>query len=344
MNHIDRFFATIDRKQVDRPCTWLGIPVDTAIPSLFKHFKVASMEELIVSLDDDIFPVELPYHSPCANAIYAAFDFAKKGKMDSTHRTLNSPGIFEYATDPACINEFDWPNPSQYIDPVECRSAVETLPSDLAILGVLWSAHFQDACAAFGMENAFVVMQTAPKVFMAVIEKIVEFYLKANEIFYSAAKEKLHAILIGNDLGCQAGLLLSPRLIREFVLPGTRKLVSQAKSYGMRVIHHSCGSIVDIIPDLIDAGVDVIHPMQVLARGMEPRELKKAFGDRISFCGGVDAQHLLVNGSPGQVRKYVLTLKEIFPTGLIISPSHEAILPDVPPANIEAMFEAVHCK
>jgi len=96
-----------------------------------------------------------------------------------------------------------------------------------------------------------------------------------------------------------------------------------------------------VIPDLIEAGADVIHPIQALAKDMEPRKLKESFGDRVAFCGGVDAQNLLVNGTPQEVREKVLELKEIFPTGLIISPSHEAILPDIPPENIEALFKAV---
>jgi uroporphyrinogen decarboxylase len=107
------------------------------------------------------------------------------------------------------------------------------------------------------------------------------------------------------------------------------------------VIHHSCGSIRDIIPDLIDIGVDAIHPIQALAAGMEPRSLKRDFGDKVAFCGGVDAQDLMVNGSPVQVRTKVKELMKIFPTGLIVSPSHEAILPDTPPANVKAMFDAV---
>ncbi|MGB4140313.1 MAG: uroporphyrinogen decarboxylase family protein, partial [Limnochordia bacterium] len=92
---------------------------------------------------------------------------------------------------------------------------------------------------------------------------------------------------------------------------------------------------------LIAAGVDVIHPIQALAKDMEPERLKRDFGDKVSFCGGVDAQWLLINGTPKQVKDKVQELKRIFPTGLIISPSHEAILPDVDPANIEALFEAV---
>lgn len=341
MNHIERFYATIERKPVDRPASWLGLPVPDAHSSLFKYFGVTSIDGLKAAIDDDIYPVELPYHSPASNAIYAAFDFAKKHSHSPDERTLTAPGFFEYYSDPDRIDDFDWPDPSKHIDPLECRKVVDEVPEGYPVLGVVWSAHFQDACAAFGMETALVKMVLEPGMFRAVIDRITEFYLKANEIFYEAVKGKLHAVLIGNDLGSQTGLMLSPGSIREFVLPGTRKLVAQAKSYGLKVIHHSCGAIYDIIADLADAGVDAIHPIQALAHGMDPYKMKKDFGDRVSFCGGVDAQNLLVFGKPEQVREKVLELKKVFPTGLIVSPSHEAILPDIDPKNIEALFKAV---
>jgi uroporphyrinogen decarboxylase len=341
MNPIERFYATIERKPVDRPASWLGIPDHKAYKGLFEYFKVQSINELKAKIQDDIYYVEMNYKSPTSNAIYTALNLAKKGLNSNDERTLTTPGFFEDYSDPEAINDFDWPDPSKYIDPIQCKRDIEEIPEGYPILGVVWSAHFQDACAAFGMETALIKMLTEPEMFRAVIDKITEFYLQANDIYYNATKGKLHAVLIGNDFGSQTGLILSPDAIREFVLPGTRKLVEQAKSYGLKVIHHSCGAINDIIPDLIEVGVDAIHPIQALASGMEPQRLMKDFGDKVSFCGGVDAQNLLVNGAPEEVRKKVLELKSIFPTGLIISPSHEAILPDIPPSNIEALFQAV---
>jgi uroporphyrinogen decarboxylase len=135
--------------------------------------------------------------------------------------------------------------------------------------------------------------------------------------------------------------MLSPELLQQFVYTGTKQLIDQAHSYGYKVIHHSCGSIADIIPDLIELGVDAIHPIQALAAGMSASELKERHTGKVSFCGGVDAQELLVNGTPEQVSKKVQELKELFPTGLIISPSHEAILPDINPANVEALFDTI---
>ena len=131
--------------------------------------------------------------------------------------------------------------------------------------------------------------------------------------------------------------MLSPELIRKLVFPGTKQLIDQAHAYGLKVIHHSCGAIYDIIGDLIGLGVDAIHPIQALAHNMEAERLRRDFGERMSFCGGVDAQRLLVQGAPGDVFAEVKRLVGLFPTGLIVSPSHEAILPDMPPANVEAI-------
>lgn len=347
MNHFERFYATLNREPVDRPAAWLGLPDENALPGLFDYFKVTTEDELRLKLDDDIYPVEMPYHSPYSDAIYDAFDFAQVhhdaisigAKED---RTLTDAGFFDAYSDPTKVNDFDWPDPKKYIDPVECLKVVEAAPEGLPIMGVLWSSHYQNACAAFGMESAMMKMILEPDMFQAVIDRIMDFYLEANEIFYEATKGKIHAVLIGNDLGSQCSLMLSPELIRKFVLPGTRKLIEQAKSYGLKVIHHSCGAIADIIPDLIDCGVDVIHPIQALATGMEPDKLKADHGTEVSFCGGVDAQNLLVQGSAEEVAAKVEELRNIFPTGLIISPSHEAILADIPPANIESLFAATH--
>lgn len=341
MNRRERFHSTIERKPVDRPASWLGIPAAAGLPGLYSHFGVNDMAELKGRIGDDIWPVELPYHSDFSDAIYMAFDFTKKGHMVNEERTLNSPGWFEEATDPAAVAEFPWPDPARHIDPDECRSVVEGVPDDYARLGVVWSAHFQDACAAFGMETALMNMIAEPEIFRAVIDRITAFYLQANGYFYEATRGKLDAVLIGNDFGSQTGLILSRDLIREFVYPGTRALINQAKAYGLKVIHHSCGAIRELIPDLMELGVDAIHPIQALAAGMDAESLARDFGGKASFCGGVDAQNLLVQGSAADVRKRVLELKRLFPTGLVISPSHEAILPDIPPANVAALFDAV---
>lgn len=340
MNSVERFMKTIAREPVDRPACWLGMPDIKSQPALMEEFKVDNMHDLKLSIGDDVYTIEVPYQSETASAIYAAFDWYQDGDVDAEERTLTAPGFFHDSEDVEDVDTFPWPDPEKYIDLEECERRFAMAPDDKVILGMMWSAHFQDTCAAFGMETALMNMIAEPELYEAVDAKVMEFYLKANEIFYKAAKGRMHAVLIGNDMGSQRGLMLSPDMVRRFIIPGCKKLVEQAHDYGLKVIYHSCGSIVDVIPDLIDAGVDVIHPIQALAAGMEPRSLKEKFGDRVAFCGGVDTQDLLVNGSTSDVERKVRELRDIFPTGLIISPSHEAIMPDVPPKNIRALFDA----
>ena len=341
MNSIQRFYATIAYQPVDRPACWLGDPTPEEAEKLCAHYGVECTEELKRVCGDDFYAVEIPYRSPTSNAIFAAFDWYRDGSdVDAEHRTLTADGCFCNCEDieDAKALHFDWPDPEKYIDPGLCRRLVEEAPEDKVVLGMLWACHFQDTCAAFGMETALMNMIAEPELVHYVDEHIVTFYEKALRIFLEATKGKVHAILIGDDIGSQRGLMISPDLVEEFVIPGAKRLIDIAHSYGVKVIYHSCGSIVEIIPQLIEAGADVIHPIQALAKGMEPENLKALFGGKVAFCGGVDTQQLLPNGTPEDVAG-VRRLREIFPTGLVISPSHEALQSDVPPVNVQAMCE-----
>lgn len=342
MNSIERFYATIERRPVDRPACWLGMPTPSAVPQLCEYFGVKTLDELKATCGDDFYAIEVPYKSPTCSAMYAAFDWYLNGSnVDPEHRTLTAEGFFAkfQTVEEAEAANFPWPDPELYIDPAECRRLVDEAPEGKVILGMAWAAHFQDFCAAFGMENAMMNMLVAPELVHYVNDKIMAFYMKALRIFLDATKGKLHAILIGDDMGSQLDLMISPDMVREFVIPGAKQLIDLAHSYGVKVIYHSCGSIARIIPMLIEAGADAIHPIQALAAGMDAESLKERFGDKVSFCGGVDTQDLLPNGTPEDVRAEVRRLRKLFPTGLIISPSHEAIQSDVPPANIKAMFD-----
>jgi uroporphyrinogen decarboxylase len=342
MNHRERFFATIHNVSVDHPASWLGLPVPSAEQALMKYFRVSNIDQLRNVIDDDIYPIEVPYNYPPSNHVACALKFAKVSHLDTPdERTLTAPGFFEDYSDAADVEKFDWPDPALYLDSKESARRISAAPADRIKMGILWSAHFQDACAAFGMEQALRVMLSNPDMFRAVIDRITNFYLETNEIFYESTKGMLDAVLIGNDFGSQTGLMVDPYSLREYVFPGTKKLIDQAKSYGLIVMHHSCGSVFPIIQDLIDMGADIIHPIQALASEMDASNLKKHFKGKVAFCGGVDAQNLLVNDSPEKVAVKVMELKELFPTGLIISPSHEAILPDIPPANIHSLFSAI---
>jgi uroporphyrinogen decarboxylase len=122
--------------------------------------------------------------------------------------------------------------------------------------------------------------------------------------------------------------------------PGFAGSLSKRR-HRLQVLTHSCGSVHLVIGRLIDAGVQCLHPLQAKAFGMDAETLVRDFGGKIAFLGGIDTQELLIKGTPEEIRREVRRLKGVFGHSWIASPSHEALLPDIPPRNVVAMAEAV---
>jgi len=151
-------------------------------------------------------------------------------------------------------------------------------------------------------------------------------------------------VLINDDLGLQNGPMLSVPLYQKMIKPRHAALVALIKRHFDRpVLFHSCGAVADFIPDLIDIGVDALNPVQVSATGMAPERLKRDFGSGITFWGGgVDTQNVLNRGTPDEVRDAVRRTVDIMaPGGGFVFCQVHNIQPDVPPENIEAMYEAL---
>lgn len=156
----------------------------------------------------------------------------------------------------------------------------------------------------------------------------------------------LSLIRIGDDLGAQDSMLISPEMYRNLVLPRHKKLFAGIKTASRgraKIIMHSDGAILPVIPDLIEAGIDCLNPVQYTVPGIDPVLLKKEFGKDITFWGGgIDTQSILPNASPSQVKEEVRRQIDILaPGGGFIFSQVHIIQKDVPPENIVAMFEAV---
>jgi len=192
----------------------------------------------------------------------------------------------------------------------------------------------------FGMESYMIKMYTHPEVVHAVTDHVCEFYYAANERFFAAAGASVDGFFFGNDFGTQLDLICGPQQFDEFIMPWFRKFTEQAHNHGYQVILHSCGAIHKVINRLIDAKVDCLHPLQARAAAMDAETLAAEFKGRIAFMGGIDTQELLVHGTPEEIKQDVRRVKRLLAPRLIVSPSHEALLPNVPPANVEALAEA----
>jgi len=146
----------------------------------------------------------------------------------------------------------------------------------------------------------------------------------------------------GDDVGGQRGLMMSPALWRERVGPRLARVVAVGREAGLPVAYHCCGGLRPIIPDLIEMGVGVLNPVQGNCPGMDPLELKREYGSRLAFMGGIDTQHLLVRGTAAEVRRQAGRLLEGMTRdggGYILAASHTAA-PETPHENLMALYEA----
>ena len=203
-----------------------------------------------------------------------------------------------------------------------------------------WTCFYHNIMDLFGMEDYMVKMFTHPEVVQAVTDRVCGFYYEANRRFFAAAGKEVDGFFFGNDFGTQINLICGPTQFDQFIMPWFVRFTEQAHAHGYQALLHSCGSIHKVIDRLISAGVDCLHPLQALAANMDAATLARDFKGRIAFMGGIDTQQLLVHGTPQEVKAEVHRVSRLLGPRLIVSPSHEALLPNVPPANLEAMAVA----
>jgi len=178
------------------------------------------------------------------------------------------------------------------------------------------------------------------------LDKLVELHLGNLERFLAAVGEHIDVILFGDDLGMQTGPQISPRMYRQFFKPRHKLLWNRAKELAdVKVMLHCCGGVRELLPDLIDAGLDAINPVQTNCSRMDAAELKAELGKDITFWGGgCDTRDILPSATPEQVAEHVKAqVKVLRPGGGFVFQQVHNILADVPPENIVAMFDAVNC-
>lgn len=176
------------------------------------------------------------------------------------------------------------------------------------------------------------------------LDALVEIHLKTLEKVCAAVGDIVDVARFGDDLGADKGPFMSPKTYRQLFKPRHKLMTDYVKQHSqMHTFLHSCGSIYKLLPDLIEAGFEIINPVQTIARDMEPQRLKQEFGKDLTFWGGgVDTRFTLNRGTPEQVKDNVrANIEALSPGGGFVFNTVHNILPDVPPANIIAMFEAI---
>jgi uroporphyrinogen decarboxylase len=334
MTSRERIRAIIAGEPADRCGLWLGHPHRDSWPALHAYFGTTTPEELRSKLGDDLrwicpqFFADA-YRDPDGRAMFDA------GLNKERH---GQQGPLAECEDVAEVEAFPWPNPD-YLHFDACLDALRNA-GDFYRASGFWTCFYHNLMDLFGMEAYMMKMYTHPEVVHAVTDKVCEFYYEANERFFAVAGDEVDGFFFGNDFGTQIDLICGPKQFDEFIMPWFARFTKQAHAHGYQAILHSCGAIHKVIDRLIDAGVDALHPLQARAAQMDAETLARDFKGRITFVGGIDTQELLVHGTPDEVKADVRRVKRLLGPRLVVSPSHEALLPNVPPQNLEALAQA----
>ena len=192
-----------------------------------------------------------------------------------------------------------------------------------------------------GFEDWYCDIALNAKVLDAICDAVLEISLQMVRRILKAVGREVDVVITGDDIGAQTGLQISHDAYLKYVKPRHTKYFQLVRDLTpAKILYHTCGSVVSIMEDMIDMGIDAIHPIQVTAAGMDPVELKRQFGDRMVFWGGIDTQHILPRGSVEDVKQAVERCVEEMGEGggYVVGAVHN-IQPDVPVENILAMFQ-----
>jgi len=355
MTSKERFQAVCEFRLPDRfPMDYLATPATDA--RLCAYYNVATQDDLLDVLGIDFYYLSfrdisqnessLPfYHGPelgmndqervCPFGIrWTRGAYASKFAVDEA---LGGP--LEKATRPADILGHAWPSVDDF-DITALHQECER-HADKVRVGGCWTGILGDSYRMMGFENFLLALAYNPELVGTLVGRMTDFYLKLNDKIFREIGGKLDIWYWGNDFGSQSGLLFSPDMFADVFLPHIRVLNELAHGYGLKVMMHSCGAIAPLIPELIEAGVDILDPIQVTAAGMKPSSLKQQFGDRIVFHGAVDTQHVLPVQDVAGVYGHAQDILGILGRngGYIFAPS-QILQADIPVENIEAMYRA----
>ena len=332
MTSRERIKAILAGEPADRVGFWLGEPHAETWPLYLKYFGCDTKEQLRLRLGDDLRWVQAEtdgYNHPEGLPMLVFTKQTEDGRVIPW---------FADCEDVDEVENYPWPDPD-YLDFKPVISQLKQM-GDFYRASGLWSPFFHIIADMFGMENYFVKMHTDPDVVDAVTRRVCDFYYEANVRFFEEAGEEVDAFFFGNDFGTQLDTLISPAFFDRFILPDIKRLIELGHLFGHQVMSHSCGAVHKFIGRYIGAGLNGLHPLQARAINMDAESLARDFKGKLAFIGGIDTQQLLMSATPEEVKAEVRRVKSLLGPQLIVSPSHECLLPNVPPENVLAMSEA----
>ncbi len=321
----------------------LGIGVDPVLTSRMMR-SVAVEESVLEALDVDARGV-----FPAAPADTATGERAYRDEWGVER--VQPPGALYYdqvrfplsgSIDLSDIAGYAWPDPDDPVRVAGLRDRVRAIreTTDCAIALNLPSAFVHTSQYLRGFEDWFVDLAADPKLACALFDAVLEVSLAICRAILREIGDQVDVLVGSDDLGLQGGLMVSPETYRSLFKPRHEQYFRLMHEMSpAKVFFHSCGSVADIVGDLVDIGVEVLNPVQVTAAGMDPEVLKKAYRGRLAFWGAVDTQRVLPFGSLDEVRAEVERRIEALGSGggYVLSAVHN-IQPDVPVENVLTMY------
>jgi len=350
MDSRERVLSATERRHTDHPPTSLRCTPEVWA-TLQRHFDVRTNNEVLDCLDIDYRWLGLPFIGPGRRS---AVPLGSEGtdywgchnrKAQNDYNTY-----FEFYDPPlagaqsvADVDAYDWPLLDWWDFSAVPRMIEEMNQRDRRAIMFFAGGAFETPWYLRGFEQFLADLRLNPKIAEAISRHVAEYFYQRALRVLEAGRGQIDIIGSGGDIGGQTGMILSPRLWRSHIRPYQALLITPFKRMGLKTFYHSCGSLVPVIPDLIELGVDVLDPIQVSAAGMTPEALFPAFGDRLSFHGAIDEVELLPHGTPEDVYRETTRVIDILGRngGYIVSPSHQ-VQGDTPIENVLALYQAAH--
>ncbi|OGD24397.1 MAG: hypothetical protein A2Y69_15085 [Candidatus Aminicenantes bacterium RBG_13_59_9] len=243
------------------------------------------------------------------------------------------------------VRDYPWPkgdDPSRF-EGLRERALILRKETPYAVVSGISGVVYETCWYLRGLEQWFQDLLVSPEFCEALLDQTLKYWLDWFRLFLDEAGDVVDVIMIGDDLAGQHGPLFNPAIYRRLVKPRHRRLVETIRSRSKaRIWYHTCGSCAAFIPDLLENGIDILNPVQTSASSMDPFELKNRFGRELVFWGGgCDSQRILPRSSPSEVREEVRrNLAAFKPGGGYVFSGIHNIQGEVPPENIEALFDA----
>ena len=340
MTALERWLAVLDRQKPDRvPLDYHAVPEVTE--KLMRHLGCATEQEMFRRLHIDYCPrIIPPYIGPPlpANENEFAMRFTEVENSTGAYDEVTFAPLAQYDSVEAIEANYTWPSPDWY-DYAALPAMVDAWPDHP--IRCYGSEPFGTYRVLRGDEQAFIDFIDHPDIVEYCMGKLFDMFYEKTLRTCETLGDRITMISVSDDLGSQHGLSQSLSDIRRFIVPGMKRMIELARQAGLYVFHHDDGGIRDVIPDLIDMGVNILDPVQWRCAGMDREGLKRDFGDDLIFHGAVDNQYTLAFGSTDEVRAEVEENIRILGAGggYIPSPCH-TIQTISPIENILAMYEA----